>query len=189
MSAPTSSSIRIPADAGRRRISTAALDELAEPRPPGGWNTLERFASSYQRSTTFFRLDAGSPGSSVGYYGTQYPRIPNFGDDEDTAVADDDEESGLLGGRGGRPRPSARTSQSSLRPGDSEDAEDHFRQFRGLGSPKARPVDDFYGSIQRGSRRSSILDTHGAPELLIKEIEDEAGNIIEVVVGQVDSMA
>jgi hypothetical protein len=50
-------------------------------------------------------------------------------------------------------------------------------------------VGDFYGSIQRGSRRSSILDTHGAPELLIKEVENEAGNIIEVVVGQVDSMA
>jgi hypothetical protein len=30
-----------------------------------------------------------------------------------------------------------------------------------------------------------MLEGHGASELLIKEVEDEAGNIIEVVVGQV----
>ena len=30
-----------------------------------------------------------------------------------------------------------------------------------------------------------MLAEHGGPELLIKEVEDEAGNIIEVVVGQV----
>jgi hypothetical protein len=30
-----------------------------------------------------------------------------------------------------------------------------------------------------------MLGELGVPELLIKEVEDEAGNIIEVVVGQV----
>ena len=78
-------------------MSAAALHELEEPRPPGGWNTLERFASSYQRSTTFFRIDTASPGSSIGFYGSHRPGIPSFGDDvEDSAVIDDDEETGII---------------------------------------------------------------------------------------------
>jgi len=74
-----------------------------------------------------------------------------------------------------------------LRGDDVGDSEDHFAQFRGLGSPK--PGDELYGTIRRGSRRTSLLAEHGGPELLIKEVEDEAGNIIEVVVGQVTNPA
>jgi hypothetical protein len=165
-------------------VSTAALNDLEEPRPPGGWNTLERFATSYQRSTTFFRIDAGSPAGSFVYRGGGHPGIPNFDDDgDDSAVFDEDEETGLLR-RGSRQGTRTRPSQTSFRGDEIGDVEDHFAQFRGASSPK--PADDtFYGSIRRGSRRPSMLDSHGAPELLIKEVEDEAGNIIEVVVGQV----
>ena len=168
-------------------MSAAALHELEEPRPPGGWNTLERFASSYQRSTTFFRIDAASPGSSIGFYGSHRPGIPSFGDDVgDSAILDDDEETGLLSSRGSRRGTRTSRSHSYLRGDDVGDTEDHFAQFRGHASPK--PVDELYGTIRMGSRRASLLVEHGAPELLIKEVEDEAGNIIEVVVGQVTNI-
>jgi hypothetical protein len=187
MTTPTSSSIGIPAGGerrGSRRVSAAALNDLEEPRPPGGWNTLERFATSYQRSTTFFRIDAGSPASSFVYRGSGHPGIPDFDDDGgDHVVFDEDEETGLLR-RGSRQGTRARPSQSSFQGEEVGDVEDHFAQFRGASSPK--PGDDtFYGSIRRGSRRPSMLDSHGAPDLLIKEVQDEAGNIIEIVVGQV----
>ena len=185
MTTPTSSSIGIPSSPdrrGSRRVSTAALHELEEPRPPGGWNTLERFASSYQRSTTFFRID--SPGSSIGVYGSHRPGIFNFGDDvEDSAILDDDEETGLFGARGAR----TSRSHSNLRGDEITEVEDHFAQFRGHPSPKQG--DEYYGSIRRGSRRASMIAEHGVPELLIKEVEDEAGNIIEVVVGQVAELS
>ena len=188
MATPGSSSIGIPGRRGSRRVSTAALHELEEPRPPGGWNTLERFASSYQRSTTFLRIDTASPGSSIGFYGSHRPGIPSFGDEvEDSAVIDDDEETGLLSARGSRRGTRTSRSHSYLRGDDVGDSEDHFAQFRGLGSPK--PGDELYGTIRRGSRRTSLLAEHGGPELLIKEVEDEAGNIIEVVVGQVTNPA
>src|SRR5579859_6754117 len=122
MTTPTSSSsIGIPGGSARqehRRVSTAALHELEEPRPPGGWNTLERFATSYQRSTTFFRLDAGSPGSYIGHYGSHRPGIPSFDDDVfgDSAVMDDEEESGLLSARHSRRGTRTSRSYSSLRP-------------------------------------------------------------------------
>lgn len=186
MSSPIVGSLGFPDNSGRRgsrRVSVAALHELEEPRPPGGWNTLERFATSYQRSATFFRLDAGSPGSSFSYFAThQRPGIPNFDDEavEDSAVTDEDEETTLLSSRRG-----TRTSRSheSLRIERMGDVEDHFAEYRGHASPKPS---DMYGTIRRGSRRQSLLSEHaGGPELLIKEIEDEAGNIIEVVVGQV----
>ena len=181
MATPGSSSIGIPSRRGSRRVSTAALHELEEPRPPGGWNSLERFASSYQRSTTFLRIDTVSPGSSIGFYGSHRHGIPNFGDDVgDSAIIDDDEETGLLSARGSRR--GTRTSHSH-RGDDVGDSEDHFAQFRGHASPKFG--DEFYGTIRRGSRRTSLLEEHGGPELLIKEVEDEAGNIIEVVIGQV----
>ena len=189
MTTPGSSSIVIPSSPSRerrgsRRVSVAYLHDLEEPRPPGGWNTLERFASSYQRSQTFFRLDATSPGSSLGLYSReQRPGIPSF-EDEDSAVVDDDEETGLLSARGSRRGTGARRSQTNLRSGHDEggDVEDHFAEFRGTSGPKSG--DEVYGTIRRGSRRSSLIE-HGGPELLIKEVEDEAGNIIEVVVGQV----
>lgn len=190
MASPTSPPVGIPASArrGSRRVSATALEALEEPRPPGGWNTLERFATSYQRSTTFFRLDAGSPGSSIGFHGSHRPGIPSFGDDnEDSAVVDDDEESGLLSRRGSRRGTRTSRSQSYLHPEGSGDFEDHFAQFRGHASPK--PGDEMYGTIRRGSRRPSLIADVGIPELLIKEVEDEAGNIIEVVVGQVDSIS
>jgi hypothetical protein len=188
MTTPGSSSIGIPSSPNRerrgsRRVSVAALHELEEPRPPGGWNTLERFASSYQRSQTFFRIDAGSPGSSLGFYARDHrPGIPSF-EDEDSAVMDDDEETGLLSARGSRRGTGARRSQVNLRVGEEiGEVEDHFAQFRRTSGPK--PGDEIYGTIRRGSRRPSLIE-HGGPELLIKEVEDEAGNIIEVVVGQV----
>jgi hypothetical protein len=183
MASPASESLSIPDGRrrGSRRVSVAALQELEEPRPPGGWNTLERFATSYQRSATFFRLDTGSPISSLPYYGSHRPGIPSFEEDtEDTAVTDEDEESALLSSRRG-----TRTSRShdSLRISPVGDGEDHFAEFRGNGSPKPS---DMYGTIRRGSRRPSLLSEQaGGPELLIKEVQDEAGNIIEVVVGQV----
>jgi hypothetical protein len=187
MASPVSPSIGIPRDGrrGSRRVSAAALQDLEEPRPPGGWNTLERFATSYQRSTTFFRLDAGSPGSSIGYYAANHrPGIPNFDDDiGDSAVIDDDEESGLLSVRGSRRGTRTSRSQENIRGEGSGDVSDHFAQFRGHASPK--PGDELYGTFRRGSRRPSMLGEVGVPELLIKEVEDEAGNIIEVVVGQV----
>jgi len=178
MTTPTSSSIGIPAGVARRgsrRVSAAALQELEEPRPPGGWNTLERFASSYQRSTTFFRIDAGSPGSSIGFHGSYRPGVPGF--EHDFAVVDDDEETALLGGRR-----STRPSHSHYRTDDSGSAQIHFGR---AGSPKLG--DEIHESIRRGSRRASMLTELGVPELLIKEVQDEAGNIIEVVVGQVMS--
>lgn len=186
MTSPTSSSIGIPSGdrRGSRRVSAAVLHELEEPRPPGGWNSLERFASSYQRSTTFFRIDASSPGSSIGFYGSHRPGIPGFVDDvEDSAILDDDEETGLLSSRGSRRGTQTGRSQSDLRGDHDGEVEDHFALFRGHGGPK--PGDELYGSIGRESRRASMLVEHGVPELLIKEIEDEAGNIIEVVIGQV----
>jgi hypothetical protein len=185
MASPVSPSIGIPRDRrGSRRVSAAALHDLEEPRPPGGWNTLERFATSYQRSTTFFRLDAGSPASSIGFFGSHRPGIPNFDDDiGDSAVDDDDEESGLLSVRSSRRGTRTNRSQENLRGEGSGDASDHFAQFRGHASPK--PGDELYGTFRRGSRRPSMLGEVGVPELLIKEVEDEAGNIIEVVVGQV----
>jgi hypothetical protein len=188
MTTPTSSSIGIPSSArdrrDSRRVSTAALHELEEPRPPGGWNTLERFASSYQRSTAFFGIDTGSPGSSIGFYGSHRPGIPSFGDDvDDSAILDDDEETGLLSSRGSRRGTRTSRRPSHLHVDDNGDAEDHFAQFRIPSSPKLG--DELYGTIRRGSRRASMLVEHGGPELLIKEVEDEAGNIIEVVVGQV----
>jgi hypothetical protein len=186
MATPGSSSIGIPGGRGSRRVSTAALHELEEPRPPGGWNSLERFASSYQRSTTFLRIDTASPGSSIGFYGSYRPGIPSFGDDvDDSAVVDDDEETGLLSVRGSRRGTRTSRRPSHLRGDDVGVAEDHFAQFRGHGSPKLG--DELYGTIRRGSRRTSMLEEHGSPELLIKEVEDEAGNIIEVVVGQVEN--
>src|SRR5271170_1432463 len=142
MTTPTSSSIGIPGAGssrrGSRRVSTAALQELEEPRPPGGWNTLERFATSYQRSTTFFRLDAGSPGSSIGFYAGHRPGIPDFGGDaEDSAVIDDDEETQGLLGHGSRRGTRTSRSQSNLRGGDDiGEVEDHFAQFRTPTSPK-----------------------------------------------------
>jgi len=190
MASPSSPPVVIPASArrGSRRVSAAALEALEEPRPPGGWNTLERFATSYQRSTTFFRLDAGSPGSSIGFYGSHRPGIPNFGDDvEDTAVADDDEDTGLLSRRGSTRGTRTSRSQSYLYPEGSGDLEDHFAQFRGHASPK--PGDELYGTFRRGSRRQSLLGDVGVPELLMKEVEDESGNIIEVVVGQVEPIS
>jgi hypothetical protein len=190
MASPTSPPVGIPASGdarrGSRRVSTNALEALEEPRPPGGWNTLERFATSYQRSTTFFRLDAGSPGSSIGFFsGSHRPGIPNFGDDnEDSAVMDDDDEmTGLFSRRGSRRGTRTSRSQSYLYPEGSGDLEDPFAQFRGHVSPK--PGDESYGTVRRGSRRQSLITDVGVPELLIKEVEDEAGNIIEVVVGQV----
>jgi hypothetical protein len=186
MTTPTSSSIGIPYDSrrGSRRVSATALHELEAPRPPGGWNTLERFASSYQRSTTFFHIDAVSPASSIGFHGTHRPGIPTFGDDrDDSAIIDDDEETGLLSSRGSRRETRTSRSHSYLRADDGGDPEDHFAQFRGLSIPK--PGDELYGTIRMGSRRPSLLAEHGGPELLIKEVEDEAGNIIEVVIGQV----
>jgi hypothetical protein len=98
---------------------------------------------------------------------------------------DDDEETGLLSARGSRRGTGARRSQTNLRGGgydEGAEVEDHFAQFRRTSGPK--PGDEVYGTIRRGSRRPSLLE-HGGPELLIKEVEDEAGNIIEVVVGQV----
>ena len=190
MASPTSPPVGIPASArhGSRRVSATALEALEEPRPPGGWNTLERFATSYQRSTTFFRLDAGSPGSSIGFHGSYRPGIPNFGDDNEdsTAVVDDDEETGLLSVRGSRRGTRTSRSQSHLYPEGSGDFEDHFAQFRG-GFVSPKPGDEIYGTVRRGSRRPSLIADVGMPELLIKEVEDEAGNIIEVVVGQVNS--
>ena len=189
MATPGSSSIGIPSSPGRdrrgsRRVSVAALHELEEPRPPGGWNTLERFASSYQRSQTFFRLDAISPGSSLGFHSRDHRLgIPSY-DDMDSAVVDDeDEETGLLSVRGSRRATGTRMSQTNLRAGEAGwEVEDHFAQFRRPSGPK--PSDELYGSIARESRRPSLIEP-GGPELLIKEVEDEAGNIIEVVVGQV----
>jgi len=182
MTSPASDSLGIP-EHRRRRVSQAALHDLEEPRPPGGWNTLERFATSYSRSATFFRLDhAGSPASSLGYHAVEpRPGIPHFGDDiDDTAVTDEDEETGLLGSRRGT---RSIQSQESLRISAIGEGEDHFAQFRGTASPKPG---DFYGTIRRGSRRLSLLSEHaGGSELLIKEVSDEQGNIIEVVVGQV----
>lgn len=186
MTTPTSSSIGIPyhTRSESRRVSAVALHELEEPRPPGGWNSLERFASSYQRSTTFFLIDAASPASSIGLYGSHRPGIPTFGDDnDDSAVIDDDEETGLLSVRGSRRGTRTSRSHSYLRADNGDDAEDHFAEFRGLGIPKAG--DELQETIRRGSRRPSLLAEHGGPELLIKEVEDEAGNIIEVVIGQV----
>ena len=190
MTTPTSSSsIGIPSSAVRRgshRIAANVLHELEEPRPPGGWNSLERFASSYQRSTTFFRLDATSPGSSIGFYGGHRHGIGGFGDDvDDSAILDDDEETGLLSAGGTRRGTRTSRSPSYLRGDDSGIAEDHFAQFRGHGGPK--PEDEVYGTLRMESRRASMLVEHGGPDLLIKEVEDEAGNIIEVVVGQVTS--
>lgn len=186
MTSPTSPPVGIPASArrGSRRVSATALEALEEPRPSGGWNTLERFATSYQRSTTFFRLDGASPASSIGYYGGHRPGIPNFGDDnDDSAVIDDDEDTGLLSARGSRRGTRTSRSHSHLHPEGSGDLEDHFALFRGHVSPK--PGDEFYGTIRRASRRPSLIMDVGVPELLIKEVEDEAGNIIEIVVGQV----
>jgi len=185
MASPSSPPIAIPASAPQRvtgrRISSAAFDDLEEPRPPRGWNTLERFASSYQRSATFFRIDPGSPGASLtGHRGSQYLGIPNFDEDNDTAVVDADEESPLMSRQSSARE--LRGRQSSMRRGDSGDLEDHFSEFRRPASPK--PADETYGSIRRPSRRASLLPEVGA-QLLIKEVEDEAGNIIEVVVGQV----
>ena len=182
-----SSSIGIPSSpaANRRRISSAAIHDLETPRPPGGWNSLERFASSYHRSTTFFRLDAtGSPASSVPRHGTSFrPRIPDFGGDAaEHAVADDDEETALLSSRGSRRSTYYRGSEAG------GDYDDHFAQFRGAASPKLHPglgVDDGYETVRMGSRRASLLVEGSGPELLIKEVEDESGNIIEVVIGQV----
>jgi hypothetical protein len=187
MASPISPSVGIPSNRrrGSRRVSQAALNDLEEPRPPGGWNTLERFATSYSRSATFFRLDNGSPASSVPYHiAQQRPGIPYFGADEAdySAVTDEDEESALLDYRTGA---GASRSRDSLRISPVGEAEDHFAQLRSPGSPKPS---DYYGTIRRGSRRPSLLSEHaGGPELLIKEVEDEQGNIIEVVVGQVSS--
>jgi hypothetical protein len=163
------------------------MADLEEPRPPGGWNTLERFASSYQRSTTFFRLDpSGSPSASLSRPHSYRPRIPDFEDEiEEHAVADDDEESALLSGRGSRQSTNYRGSEAG------QDYEDHFAQFRGSAEGPRRGTgtgeESLYESVRRGSRRASLLGDIGGPELLIKEVEDEAGNIIEVVVGQVPS--
>ena len=182
-----SSSIGIPSSpaSNRRRVSSAAMHDLEEPRPPGGWNSLERFASSYQRSTTFFLLDAAaSPASSVPRHGTSFrPRIPDFGDDEgEHAVADDDEETALLSSRGSR-------RSTNYREGEAGgDYDDHFAQFRGAVSPKppfGLGGDEGYATVRMGSRRASLLVEGSGPELLFKEVEDESGNIIEVVVGQV----
>jgi hypothetical protein len=167
-------------DVHSRRVSAAVLNELEEPRPPGGWNTLERFASSYQRSTAFSPLEFASPGTSFG--GPQHHhrgRIPSFSDEGDSALVDEEEDSALLRGRR---TVRSRLSHDSLATEPVEGGEDHFAEFRGLVIPKDT---DFYGTIRRGSRRPSILSEHGAADLLIKEVEDEAGNIIEVVVGQV----
>jgi hypothetical protein len=184
MASPSSPPIAIPASAPQRvtgrRISTAALEDLEEPRPPGGWNTLERFATSYQRSATFFRIDPGSPGGSLQSHRGIHLGIPSFDDDTDTAVVDADEESPLMSRQSSTRE--LRGRHSSMRRGDSGDLEDHFSEFRRSGSPK--PGDETYGTI-RPSRRPSLLPEGGGHELLIKEVEDEAGNIIEVVVGQV----
>lgn len=73
-----------------------------------------------------------------------------------------------------------------MHPEGSGDFEDHFAQFRG-GHASPKPGDEIYGTIRRGSRRQSLIADIGVPELLLKEVEDESGNIIEVVVGQVKS--
>src|SRR5438552_11010480 len=192
MTTPISSSIGIPSAShrrGSRLVSAAALQELEESRPSGGWNTLERFASSSQRSTTFFPIDTDSPVSSIGLYGSYRSGISNiFADDVgDSAILDDDEETGLLSVRGSRRETRTSRSHSNVRGDDVGDSEDHFAQFRDHASPK--PGDEIYGSIHRGSRRTSLLTEEGGPELLIKEVEDEAGNIIEVVVGQVENLS
>lgn len=175
MTTPVSSSIGIPADVSRRRgsrgVSATVLHDLEEPRPLGGWNTLERFASSYQRSTTFFGLDTGSPASYV-FRDNHRPHITNI--EDDSAVVDDEEDTSLLTARWARASHSRQHSIES----------DIFGNFRHVASPK--PGEEIYGAIRRGSRRPSLLGAEpGGPELLIKEVEDDAGNIIEVVVGQV----
>jgi hypothetical protein len=160
-----------------RRVSATAWHDLQEPRPPGGWNTLERFTSSYTRSATFFPMDTTSPSSSF-----TPRRLVDEEDVGESAVADEDEETSLITPRVERYGILRRQSTQSFRE-ESGDVEDHFAQFR---VPK--PSDDGYGSIVGiSSRRASILTEHGGPELLIKQVEDEAGNIIEVVVGQVRS--
>jgi len=178
---PESSQQRI----SQRRVSTAALESLEEPRPPGGWNSLERFASSYQRSTTFLRLDTGSPGASFpGRHGSHYLGIPSFEDDNEVAVVDADEESPLMSRQSSQR--SSRGQRGSMRRRDSGDLEDHFAAFRRPPSPKHG--DEGYGSVRTPSRRPSLLPEGVGHELLIKEVEDEAGNIIEVVVGQVPNL-
>jgi hypothetical protein len=100
-------------------------------------------------------------------------------------VADDDEESALLSRRGSRRSTNYRGSEAG------QEYEDHFAQFRGAAEGPRRGTgageESLYGSVRRESRRASLLGDMGGPELLIKEVEDEAGNIIEVVVGQVTS--
>jgi hypothetical protein len=172
VSAGTSPSVAIRRSS--RRVSASAWHDLQEPRPPGGWNSLERFATSYTRAATFFPMDTASPSSS--FIQRRFP-----GDDfGESAVADDDEETGLLAtSRVERYGILPRESLQSLR---DEDVEDHFSQFR-----QPKPVDEYSSVRGLSSRRASILTDHGGPELLIKQVEDESGNIIEVVVGQVRS--
>jgi hypothetical protein len=165
---------------GGRRVSTAALQDLEEPRPAGGWNTLERFASSYQRSATFSLLDTASPGSSFGVFGSYRPGIPDFGDDAAASAAiEDDEETSLMSSAG---TPYGVSRRSSHRRGSQDIGDTSGMLF---GHTISKPGDEIYGTIGRRSRRPSLLTEPGGPELLIKEIQDEAGNVIEVVVGQV----
>src|SRR5204862_4272717 len=121
-----------------------------------------------------------SPGSSLGFPSMQQrSRIPSFSDVGDSAVVDDDEDTSLL-----RARHPVRMPQSrdSLTIEPVEGGDDHFAEYRGLAIPR---TGDLYATVRRASRRPSILSEPGGPELLIKEVEDDAGNIIEVVVGQV----
>jgi hypothetical protein len=161
---PSSSAETSPIAVRSRRISASTWQDIQEPRPPGGWNTLERFASSYTRSATFFPMDTTSPAS----FSRFFPDEEYF----DSAVIDD-EETSLISARV--------TRQSTFRsPVGMDDSENRLARVM------TKPSDDGYGTM-RGitSRRESILTDHGGPELLIKQVEDESGNIVEVVVGQV----
>ena len=154
MSSLTSLPIHFPSDDVRRvrRVSAAALHELEIPRPPGGWNSLERFASSYQRSTTFLVMDAASPGSSFGLFGSHRSTIPDFCDDNASQAVEDDEETGLLTSAGTPHGVSRRPSHLH-----GHDIHDHGDLSTLLSPYDPKHGDEIYDSILRPSRRPSLI--------------------------------
>ncbi|ODQ51878.1 hypothetical protein SAICODRAFT_139484 [Saitoella complicata NRRL Y-17804] len=151
-----------------------------QPRPPGGWNSIDRFASSWTRSQGFFSsaIPLQLPSSSYTAETTGFrptlegiPQTPAGEGDEESRPFFDDASS--IGGGG-----------SEVGGGERDGTPKAVRDY---GALNHRASIATFGTVGRRLSLSSYLPCQEitAPEdLVTKTVELDDGNLISIILGQ-----
>ncbi|BFZ62348.1 hypothetical protein YB2330_003441 [Saitoella coloradoensis] len=151
-----------------------------QPRPPGGWNSIDRFASSWTRSQGFFAsaIPLQLPSSSYTPADTSFhPTLPQI---PQTPAGEGDEES--------RPFFDDASSIGGSEVGERDGTPKAVRDY---GALNHRASIATFGTVGRRLSLSSYLpaattagESSTADDLVTKTVELDDGNLISIILGQ-----